>query len=78
MVYPPEDGYPSSTNRARRALTLFMRRTPLATTPRRGCVIYAWNEAAAAMLRVSNVSVVERQREFEQVADETRATLATI
>jgi len=48
-----------------------MRRTPLATTPRRGCVVYA-------MLRVSNVSVVERQREFEQVADETRATLATI
>jgi len=27
---------------------------------------------------VYNVSVVERQREFEQVADETGATLATI
>jgi len=30
VVYPAEDG----TNRARRALTSFMRRTPLATTPR--------------------------------------------
>ena len=30
MVYPPEDG----TNRARRALTSFMRRTPLTTMPR--------------------------------------------
>ena len=35
MVYPPEDGHPSSTNRARRALTSFMRRTPLTTMPRR-------------------------------------------
>jgi len=39
MVYPPEDGHPSGTNRAGRALTSFMRRTPLTTTPRRqgGC-----------------------------------------
>jgi len=29
MVYPPEDG--TGTNRARRALTSFMRRTPLTT-----------------------------------------------
>ena len=35
MVYPPEDGHPSGTNRAGRALTSFMRRTPLTTTPRR-------------------------------------------
>ena len=35
MAYPPEDGHPPSTNRARRALTSFMRRTPLTTTPRR-------------------------------------------
>ena len=36
MVYPPEDGHPSRyTNRARRALTSFIRRTPLTTTPRR-------------------------------------------
>ena len=35
MVYPPEDGHPSMySNRARRALTSFMRRTPLTTTPR--------------------------------------------
>jgi len=36
MAYPPEDGHPSQhTNRARRGLTSFMRRTPLTTTPRR-------------------------------------------
>jgi len=35
MVYPPKDGHPSHTNRARRRLTSFMRRTTLATTPRR-------------------------------------------
>ena len=47
MVYPPEDGHPSryytrlktvthpGTNRTQRALTSFMQRTPLTTTPRR-------------------------------------------
>jgi len=38
MAHPPEDGHPLThpgTNRARRALTSFMRRTPLTTTPRR-------------------------------------------
>jgi len=35
MVYPPEDGYPSRYKPARRALTTFIRRTPLTTTPRR-------------------------------------------
>jgi len=35
MVYLPEDGQHPSTNRALRALTSFMRRTLLTTTPRR-------------------------------------------
>jgi len=35
MIYPPEDGQNPSTNQTRRALTSFMRRTPLTTTPRR-------------------------------------------
>ena len=36
IVYPPEDGHPPMyTNRARRVLTWFMRRTSLTTTPRR-------------------------------------------
>ena len=35
MVYPPEVVTHPGTNRARRALTPFMRRTPLTTTPRR-------------------------------------------
>jgi len=35
MVYPPENGHHPGTNRARRGLTSFMRRTPLTTTPRR-------------------------------------------
>ena len=38
MAHPPEDGHPLThpgTNRARRALTSFLRRMPLTTTPRR-------------------------------------------
>ena len=35
MVYPSEDGTQPGTNRARRALTSFIRRTPLTTSPRR-------------------------------------------
>ena len=33
MAYPPKDGHPSGTNRARRALTSFIRRTLLQKTP---------------------------------------------
>ena len=44
MVYPPEDGHQS---RARRALTSFMWRTPLTTTPRRQpykqCLLFTLN-----------------------------------
>jgi len=35
MVYPPKTVTRPGTHRARRALTSFMRRTPLTTTPRR-------------------------------------------
>ena len=39
MVYPPEDRHPSSTICYRRALTSFMRRTLLTTTPRHQPVV---------------------------------------
>ena len=41
MVYPPEDAFTHpGTNRARRALTSFIRRTPLTTTPHTLCQPY--------------------------------------
>ena len=39
MLYPPEDA--RSTNRVLRALTSFMRRSPLTTTPRRHFIVHA-------------------------------------
>ena len=47
MVYPPEDGHPSITNRTRRGLSSFLRWTPLTTTPcRQLWLIQSWQARA--------------------------------
>ena len=55
MVYPPADGHPSSTNRARRRVTSLIRRTTLNTTP--CCRIAALVLDAAYWYRCSVVSL---------------------
>jgi len=53
MVYPPEDVTHPSTNRARRELTSFMRRTPLTTTPRRHLCYYGVESICFRVVRPS-------------------------